>query len=1076
VTSATADIALRDITVNLATADQPEAAPLELQEVQGHFKGRRESGRVVFSTEGLTFTEKSGLHIEPMTATLTLEGLDPAVSPQVTTLLARAPRGHIKFDRFDVSVLTGVLRKIPEPDEYTQWLTALNVQGTLENGEGSWELSRNKSEPTDSPQLTHYRGHATVRDASMQAYETFPGVRGINGKVSFDERQGTLTLEGRSVVLDLPKVFPEKLSLNTVDGDVQWVRKPEGVQIQTALLRFSNADIEGELWGTWQANGSAGIADLTAQVKRAAVNSAHRYMPYAAGENARRWLRESLKSGEVDHALVNLKGDLSRFPFYGGVGGSFVVDAHTVRAKMEYAPKWPAIEGLEADLRFENERMTIEAKQGSVFDAVLGKTKAVIPDLGARSPLLQVEGSADGPTASFLRFLDESPVGGWLDHMLSETQATGNGALKLKLDIPLNGEGESKVSGSVTLVDNKIDIPGVPTLTQVHGSVAFTEKEVKADALSFATPEGAAGTVALASQSGGITLTGTGTADLSLLRAQHDAQPFLEHLSGTIPWQLALHIKSDPKGVRWELTTPLTGATVELPEPFNKGAGIDAPLRIVHDTLTVAGNREEHWRVEYQLPFRTLALVAKRVRDGSSWRLDRALINFSETKKIEDVALPSAPGLSLRGALARFDFDSWRDLYKTLRDEDKADSVTLADININVGVLQALGRQFHEVKIAAQEASNVWHVDVSSREIEGHLTWERASADAATNGHMKGNFTRAKFPEAEKSSDEENKEEEKHYTALTPDGTNPWPSVDFEVDQFFYKERDLGYFSIQAEPQGTDWHMKNVVLRNEDGAITASGWWRTALKAQRTEINLKTRVNNAEKFLERFGVPKSIVTSDVRLDGTLSWADAPSDFDIGSLNGHLTLNVGKGRFTKLEPGIGRLFSVLSLQALPRRITLDFRDVFSEGFTFDSITGTTEIYGGILNSTDLFMNGVAAKVKLTGAVDLGKEMQNLTVYVQPSMTDTVSVGAAGASALLMANPVGAAAVGVGALLGQMIFDNPIEKIFSYEYTVRGSWDDPVVEKKAGEAPQISPDGEIPLGASAPNETEREEETP
>jgi uncharacterized protein YhdP len=34
-----------------------------------------------------------------------------------------------------------------------------------------------------------------------------------------------------------------------------------------------------------------------------------------------------------------------------------------------------------------------------------------------------------------------------------------------------------------------------------------------------------------------------------------------------------------------------------------------------------------------------------------------------------------------------------------------------------------------------------------------------------------------------------------------------------------------------------------------------------------------------------------------------------------------------------------LLGVLSLQSLPRRLTLDFRDVFSEGFAFDGATAT-----------------------------------------------------------------------------------------------------------------------------------------
>ena len=43
-----------------------------------------------------------------------------------------------------------------------------------------------------------------------------------------------------------------------------------------------------------------------------------------------------------------------------------------------------------------------------------------------------------------------------------------------------------------------------------------------------------------------------------------------------------------------------------------------------------------------------------------------------------------------------------------------------------------------------------------------------------------------------------------------------------------------------------------------------------------------------------------------------------------------------GQFLEIEPGIGKLVSLMSLQMLPRRISLDFRDVFSKGFQFDRI--------------------------------------------------------------------------------------------------------------------------------------------
>ena len=96
---------------------------------------------------------------------------------------------------------------------------------------------------------------------------------------------------------------------------------------------------------------------------------------------------------------------------------------------------------------------------------------------------------------------------------------------------------------------------------------------------------------------------------------------------------------------------------------------------------------------------------------------------------------------------------------------------------------------------------------------------------------------------------------------------------------------------------------------------------------------------------------------------------APYDFSYASLNGTLKLDAGKGRFLKMDPGAGKLLSILSMQALPSHITLDFNDVFSKGFQFDSINGNASIKGGVIDTQDFKIVGSAAKVTMRGSVDL-----------------------------------------------------------------------------------------------------------
>jgi uncharacterized protein YhdP len=194
-------------------------------------------------------------------------------------------------------------------------------------------------------------------------------------------------------------------------------------------------------------------------------------------------------------------------------------------------------------------------------------------------------------------------------------------------------------------------------------------------------------------------------------------------------------------------------------------------------------------------------------------------------------------------------------------------------------------------------------------------------------------------------------------------------------------------------------------------------------------------VEDGEKLLARMGMPDAVRRGDGRIEGDLKWAGTPFSLDIPSLSGRIRADIGKGQFKKLEPGVGRLLGVLSLQSLPRRITLDFRDIFSEGFAFDSISGEASVGRGMLRTDELKIRGPAAKILLSGQANLVAETQDLKVRVQPALGETLAVGA------MLAHPV----TGAVAWAAQKLLNDPLDQIFAYEYAVTGPWSDPQVTK-------------------------------
>jgi len=183
------------------------------------------------------------------------------------------------------------------------------------------------------------------------------------------------------------------------------------------------------------------------------------------------------------------------------------------------------------------------------------------------------------------------------------------------------------------------------------------------------------------------------------------------------------------------------------------------------------------------------------------------------------------------------------------------------------------------------------------------------------------------------------------------------------------------------------------------------------------------------------------------LDGSLKWNGDPLTLDYATLNGQLKLHAEEGQFLEIEPGVGKLVSLMSLQNLPRRLGGDFRDVFSKGFQFDRITGSMSIERGAMAVKEFQMHGPAADVSMTGQVDLSLETQSLNVKVIPQLGDTAS------TVVGLVNPI----VGVATLIAGRVMKNPLGKLFAYEYSVSGTWTDPKVEK-------VQPP--VPVGVSEP----------
>ncbi|MCW8919830.1 MAG: TIGR02099 family protein, partial [Gammaproteobacteria bacterium] len=170
--------------------------------------------------------------------------------------------------------------------------------------------------------------------------------------------------------------------------------------------------------------------------------------------------------------------------------------------------------------------------------------------------------------------------------------------------------------------------------------------------------------------------------------------------------------------------------------------------------------------------------------------------------------------------------------------------------------------------------------------------------------------------------------------------------------------------------------------------------------------------------------------------GKVWWLGAPTAFTLAGLNAQLAVSIKDGTIVDVEPGAGRLLGILSVPALPRRLFLDFRDVFKKGLAFTSVKGDIRIEQGEAYTSNLRLESVPASILVTGRTGLVAQDFAQDIYVVPNVSDTVSV----ASALAWGPQVAAVVV-----LLQEIFKSDIKAATMSRYHLSGSWREPLIRR-------------------------------
>ena len=1066
----TADVVLSDVNATLG----PGLEPLMLQSVSGRLGGRRLAGGFEFHTQDLQFMTEDGQR---------WPGGNIALSWTASEGQALA-QGELRADMLDLGALSQVASRLPLGAPTHAALQAYAPRGLVEHVQARWQG------PLDALQKYEARGRATRLEVAGRPHPEgkagSPGVRGATVDFDLSQAGGKAQVAIAGGALEFPGVFEEPvLPFDSLSADVQWQLDGPQIAVSVSNARFSNPDAAGEARANWRTGDARkqagaprfpGTLDLQGSLSRGDGTRVWRYLPVGVPKAARDYVHESVQAGRATSGKFRVRGDLRQFPFPDNKGGEFLITAQVRDATYAYVPRshareplaWPALSDVSGELVFQGHGMQVKDVRGKVqgLPRLAVQADARIPDFHATQ--VQVQGRIVGPLADALTVVNTSPVGGMVNQALAKATAAGNADVQLKLMLPLRELAHSQVQGTVTLANNDVQMsPDTPALARARGTVQFSEKGFQLTGVQARALGGDVrldgGTRTLPGEGGTVVqLRGQGTATAEGLRQARELG-FLARIAhdftGSTGYNLGLQFRRGTPEVL--VTSNLQGLAINLPAPLNKPADTALPLR--YETALTREALAPNARLQDQLSVdigRTASVAFVRDLSGGEAQVVRGSIGVGLPMG-EKVPLP-AEGVAANVQLGRFDIDAWEEAFSRIAGNGSAPPAapTRPEANGNgnasnagasylptVLALRARelsmgGRTLRNVVVGGSRDGRTWRANVDADELGGYVEYRQPQNAGA--GRLVARLARLKL-EASAASGVEN---------LLEQQTATIPSLDVVIDDFELKGRKLGRLEIDAANRGAgaavreggvrEWRLNKLALTMPEANFVASGNW-TAVggaagarvpEQRRTSMKFRLDIADAGQVLARFGMKDVVRRGRGQMEGTVSWLGSPLAFSYPTLTGAFHVNVENGQFLKADPGLAKLLSVLSLQSLPRRLSLDFRDVFSQGFAFDFVRGDINIDQGVAATNNLQMKGVNAAVLMEGKADIARETQDVKVVVVPE----INAGTASLVATAI-NP----ALGLGTFLAQMFLREPLMKAATQEFHVDGTWADPRVTK-------------------------------
>lgn len=916
-------------------------------------------------------------------------------------------------------------------------------------------------------QLQWVGADVTGSELEWAPYGRVPGVKGVEGSLRWREDTLDLALNSRGVRLEMLRFLAGPVWLDRLQGRLRAQRSESGHwQLSAPELEVSNEHVAARARLRMLLDGDAAgpRLSLAMDILRADSEPLIEYLPlFHLPDKTYRWLADSIRAGRSPGGGLVYRGRPGDFPF-DARDGVFELWAEVEDGVLDYRPGWPVAEDVAGRLRFRNRAFEASRVSGRILDTTVQDVRVRIEDL--KDAVIDLEGRAEGDASDLLAYLREAELLKPMAELRDAARANGPSELQLALDLPLKRD--QRASG--LRVQGDLDLRGVRVAVPIWPAVLETvEGRVRFDTADRIAAEGMTARVHDADVTLGLDWPLNGGEARVTARGRQPVAPwvshfpFLEpHLEGSAYWDVLLRLGDKVDGMRLELQSNLAGVAIDWPAPIGKPAGsesgLDLAVPLAHEDPSVGYLRlGEALRARMRfLPGSAVSEDGQRADKARKWpgvgALQALALEIGEAKASE-LTLP-AEGMAVRGRFSTLDAKPWFQVLKeTLPPRDAGWGTSGNGTQAGVGaiVLERLeldveGQILWEdyrlpgLHLLGRRDGDRWDLEMAAPWLEGEAIWYPRGVDS--RGRLEAELRHLLLPIPERDGAVKAEPTVAPVQPGTPEDPRAWPALDLQLDTLGLRNYRFSDVRLSTGSQPAGMLIRELTLSAPEGDLhaDATGMWRVAEDERgSTRLNVSLRGENWGAALRSMGLSRGLEGASGEGTLALNWPGALYEPHPALLSGSMELRLSDGELTDVEPGAGRLLGLVSLDMLPRRLRLDFRDVFDEGLRFGELRADATVGDGHLHVPGLQLEGPSARVRLHGRADLVDRDYDYVIAVVPSLRTALPVVGA-----LVGGPI----AGVAVLLVERVLGigDQIEEAARVEYSVTGSWSDPEVRAR------------------------------